>query len=90
MGHRIELGEIESNAAKCNGVGRACCVYNDEKKEIVLFFAGTVSEQDLAAFMTTVVPRYMLPARIERLDALPQTDNGKINRVELKNRAKNS
>jgi len=88
MGHRIELGEIESNAAKCEGVGRACCVYNDEKKEIVLFFAGSAAESELLAFMTTVVPRYMLPSRIERLDALPQTDNGKINRMALKERAK--
>lgn len=90
MGHRIELGEIESNAAKCDGVGRACCVYNDEKKEIVLFFAGTADEKTVASFMATVVPRYMLPAKIERLDALPQTDNGKVNRMVLKDRAKNA
>lgn len=90
MGHRIELGEIESNAAKCDGVGRACCVYNDEKKEIVLFFVGNAAETELAAFMATVVPRYMLPAKIEKLDAIPQTDNGKINRMVLKERAKNS
>ena len=90
MGHRIELGEIESNAAKCDGVARACCVYNDDKKEIVLFFAGETDEKSVASFMATVVPRYMIPARIERLAALPQTDNGKINRMALKDRAKNS
>ena len=89
MGHRIELGEIECGAAKLDGVGRACCVYNEDKKEIVLFFAGRADEKELAAFMATVLPRYMLPAKIEKLDALPQTDNGKINRMMLKERAKN-
>jgi non-ribosomal peptide synthetase component F len=80
MGHRIELGEIESAALKCDGVSRSACVYNKEKKEIVLFYTGLGASGALTTQLVTRIPRYMLPAHIIKLDEMPLTDNGKLDR----------
>ena len=87
MGHRIELGEIEAAALKAEGVRRACCVYDAEGKRIVLYFVGETDEKALLAALGTYLPRYMLPAVLHPLEALPLTDNGKIDRRTLRERA---
>ncbi len=87
MGHRIELGELEVAATACEGVARAVCVYNTEKKAIVLFYVGTPDSKEISAVLANKLPRYMLPAHIIKLDTLPLTDNGKADRRELKRRA---
>ena len=83
MGHRIELGEIESSAMKLDGVGRAVAVYSKEKKEIALFFVGEREEKQLASYLSSELPRYMLPAKCVKLATIPLTDNGKVNRTSL-------
>ena len=88
MGHRIELGEIEAAAAKCEGVGRAACLYDSEGKRIILFYAGSIEEKALDKALGGYLPRYMCPQVIEKLSALPLTDNGKIHRRELGERIK--
>ena len=83
MGHRIELGEIEAVAQKTDGVGRAACVYDGEKKRIVLFYNGEIDDSCLMGRLKESLPRYMLPAKIIRMSALPLTPNGKIDRRGL-------
>ena len=85
MGHRIELGEIEAAAAKVEGVRRACCVYDAPRKRIVLYYVGEPT--DLSAALKATLPRYMLPAVCERLDTMPLTANGKLDRKGLRERA---
>lgn len=80
MGHRIELGEIESAATKHEGVSRTCCLYLAEEKKIILFYTGETEENELRAFITSYLPRYMLPEVIVRLERMPLTDNGKLDR----------
>ena len=87
MGHRIELGEIESAANKLDGVRSSCCVYDNDAKRIVLFYVGESESDTLAQSLRAYLPRYMLPAHIEKLDAMPFTANGKIDRKLLKERA---
>lgn len=89
MGHRIELGEIESAALKAEGVSRACCVYDNDGKRIVLYFVGDIEQIKLAETLREYLPRYMLPALTVKLDAMPLTSNGKIDRKGLKERAEN-
>ena len=84
MGHRIELGEIEVNAGQVEGVRLSGCIYDDIKGKIVLYYVGTVEEKDLAAALRSRLPRYMVPNRIVRLEQMPLTANGKIDRVTLK------
>ena len=87
MGHRIELGEIEAAALKVEGVRRACCVYDAEGKRIVLYYVGEPDDKALLGALGTYLPRYMLPSVLQRLSDLPLTDNGKIDRRTLKERA---
>ena len=89
MGHRIELGEIEASALKLDTLGRACCVYDNNAKRIVLFCVGNCSEKDVFTHLQRLLPRYMLPAQIVMLDSLPLTPNGKIDRKGLRERAEN-
>ena len=87
MGHRIELGEIETAALRIEGVARTLCVYDAESKRIVLFYVGAPTESEISSALAASLPRYMLPSAVEKLDAMPLTDNGKIDRRTLKERA---
>lgn len=87
MGHRIELGEIEAVAADYPGIVHACCVYNGEAKKIVLFYEGSADGGKLQKYMRDSLPRYMLPSDIVKLDAMPLTANGKLDRRTMSERA---
>lgn len=84
MGHRIELGEIEVNVGMLPGVRMAACIYDTKKVKIVLYYIGEMDEKELAAALKTKLPRYMLPNKMIKLDQMPFTANGKIDRVTLK------
>ena len=83
MGHRIELGEIEVNVNMLPGVRMAACVYDSERKKLVLWYDGDLDEKELTRELKGKLPRYMLPNRILRVDRLPFTANGKIDRTKL-------
>lgn len=86
MGHRIELGEIEVHVNQMAGIRMACCVYDKEREKIVLFYVGDAEGKEILKELKGKLPRYMIPNRLERIEAMPLTANGKINRLELKNR----
>jgi len=88
MGHRIELGEIDSAAMKHASVSRSVCLYDAEEKRILLFYTGECEEKELVAFISKLLPRYMLPAITKKLVTMPLTDNGKIDRRGLINSVK--
>lgn len=89
MGHRIELGEIEAGASRLEGIRRACSVYEKKKSKIFLYYEGESTPAEVSSHLNTVLPRYMVPNKIEKLDALPLTPNGKINRMKLVEMAEN-
>ena len=86
-GNRIELGDIETAAKSLDGVGNACVIFDAEKQEIVLF-AETEAALQLRKFnleLKKLVPTYMLPGKLVCMTEFPQTPNGKIDRLTLKN-----
>jgi non-ribosomal peptide synthetase component F len=83
MGHRVELGDIEEAALRQDGVQQCCCVYLSDTQQIVLFYTGQISEQDLLRVMQSQLPRYMLPGRVIGLTSIPLTQNGKKDRRAL-------
>lgn len=85
MGHRIELGEIETAVMSLPNVKNSCCLYDQEKQKIVLFYE--TEEYDDASLVEALknrLQRYMLPNVLHRLDEMPQLKNGKIDRMKLK------
>ena len=83
MGHRVELGEIEACACMTQGVESACCLFDREKSKLYLYYMGTADEKDVKAYLKRELPRYMIPARLCRMDTLPMLANGKIDRKTL-------
>lgn len=85
MGHRIELGEIEVHVNQMAGIRMSCCVYDKEREKIVLFYVGDAEGKDIIKALKEKLPRYMIPNLVEKIEEMPFTANGKLNRMELKN-----
>ena len=84
MGHRIELGEIEVNVNMLPEIKLSAAIYNSESKKIILCYVGDIEPRDLDKALKERLPRYMMPGRMIRLEQMPFTANGKIDRVTLK------
>lgn len=83
MGHRIELSEIDGAMSEVKSVSRAVSVFDGEKKKLYAFYIGEADAGEIAAFLRTRLPAYMLPQSFIRLDAFPLTENGKTDRRRL-------
>ena len=84
MGHRIELGEIEVIVNMHPQVRSACCIFDDVKKKIVLYYTGDLELAAVTEYVKSKLPRYMIPNVTRQLENLPLTPNGKIDRNLLK------
>ncbi len=88
-GYRIELGEVEAALRDVPGVQQAVVVAGNGPagKQLLAYVVGdpradlTVSA--VRAALTSRLPEYMLPSAVVRLDALPLTENGKVDRRAL-------
>ena len=84
MGYRIELGEIEKNIYSIEGITLCVCIYDDINQNIILYYQGEVSEEQLAKIIPLKLVSYMRPHKYKRLVAMPYNSNGKIDRKFLK------
>ena len=84
QGYRIELGEIECALCAHPQVKAGCCFYDARQEKIVAVYAGGAEEKPLLRVLKEKLPKYMLPDVIVHKGALPETGNGKIDRVLLK------
>lgn len=85
MGHRIELGEIENAVYGMEEIITCCCVYNDKRGKIVLFYVSddSIDQASIKDFLKKKIPDYMIPGVIRKLDDMPINLNGKIDRKSL-------
>lgn len=83
MGHRIELEEIERSMGSCQGVVRACCVFDAKRNRIVAFYVGETEKDALYAELAAKLPVYMIPSVFHKMESLPVTPNGKLDRKLL-------
>jgi len=74
-GHRIELEEVENACRQLEGITRCAATVQDG--ELVLFYAGAREPADLRAELAERLPAWMLPTRLQPLQALPETPSGK-------------
>ncbi|MQA36886.1 non-ribosomal peptide synthetase [Rugamonas aquatica] len=87
-GFRIELGEVESAICECPGVSAAVATVHElapgDRRLLAYFVAGPeLSVADLRSYLASRLPDAMQPSLYQRLDALPLTVNGKIDRRAL-------
>lgn len=84
-GYRIEAGEIESVMAQHPGVEEAAVWATGDGRDLILAAAwtGAAPQAELRAWLAARLPRYMVPARMARVTALPHLPNGKLDRNSL-------
>ena len=84
-GFRIELGETEAALRTLDGVTYAVCQIQGEgtARRLVAFITGEADVAALRAVLASRLPAQQVPAQIARLEALPLTSNGKLNRKAL-------
>lgn len=88
-GYRIELGEIEAIIVQHSAVKEAVVSVQDfggDKRLIAHFVARdgtTVTEDNVVQHLKERLPDYMVPARVIKLNSLPLTRNGKVDRAAL-------
>jgi len=84
-GYRIELGEIENAALNTGFVKTTCVVYNQNNRELVMFYEATeeLKLSDFRKEMLLLLPKYMIPTKYIRLNKMPINANGKIDRLKL-------
>jgi amino acid adenylation domain-containing protein len=85
-GFRIEPGEVEAALHDCPGVDDCAVVVRQDtpgERRLVAYTAGAAGENEVRAWLRRTLPEYMVPARVVRMDALPVTPNGKVDRRAL-------
>ncbi|HEY0172167.1 MAG TPA: amino acid adenylation domain-containing protein, partial [Pyrinomonadaceae bacterium] len=98
-GFRIELGEVEAVLAAHEGVRQCAAAVRGEgvsDKWLVAYVVpardgahasgeprDALTSSELRGFMRERVPEYMVPSAFVLIDALPLTENGKVNRRAL-------
>ena len=89
-GYRIEVGEIEYHMKEHAAIQDAIVLAVKDGEGSNLLIAYYVSGQttgdlitDLIGFLRTKIPFYMIPARFIRVDAIPLTAHGKVDRKLL-------
>lgn len=85
-GFRIELEEIEFAIKTRPEIRDACVVLRPTPSgdELVAFYVGSVTDQDLRGHLSQKLPAYMVPTRFQALEQLPVTINGKVDRRALR------
>jgi aryl carrier-like protein len=85
-GYRIELGEIESVLSQHEQVTAVVVVakaISGEEKELIAYTTGEAEASDLKSYLKEKLPSYMVPSYYVKLDSIPLTSNGKVNRKAL-------
>src|SRR5439155_10317209 len=89
-GFRVELGEIEAVLAQHPAIRETAIVARQGesgRKRLTAYVSTKTGESvasgDLREYVKHRLPEYMIPSAFVRLDALPHTPNGKIDRLAL-------
>jgi len=85
LGYRIELGEIEHAAIQVDGIRNCCVVYDQNKKEITMFYESDaqIAPGFIRERLSPLLPKYMLPTVFNWMELMPRNPNGKIDRQKL-------
>ncbi|MFI1034025.1 amino acid adenylation domain-containing protein [Streptomyces sp. NPDC020951] len=84
-GNRVEPAEIEHTVLTVAEVSQSAVVLWDDGSggSLAAFYCGAAAVEAVQEALVARLPRYMVPSRVQRLDAMPLTPNGKIDRDAL-------
>ncbi len=85
-GFRVEPGEVEAALARCEGVRDVVVVVHGQDaadKALVAYYVGAVEEAAVAAHARGCLPAHLVPSAFMRLERLPTSPNGKLDRSAL-------
>ncbi|MFL6980100.1 amino acid adenylation domain-containing protein [Bacillus inaquosorum] len=89
-GHRIELGEIQAALLQLPIVKEAAVITRTDEQGQAAVYAYMVTKDQQAAnaseirtSLKTMLPDFMLPARLIQIDSIPLTVNGKLDQKAL-------
>ncbi|HEX8116569.1 MAG TPA: AMP-binding protein, partial [Pyrinomonadaceae bacterium] len=86
-GFRIELGEIEAVLAKHEAVEQAVVVVQGRETgagpRLAAYYVGGAGAEELRQWAKAKLPEYMVPWALVRLEQMPVTPNGKVDRRAL-------
>ncbi|OUM57679.1 hypothetical protein PIROE2DRAFT_17253 [Piromyces sp. E2] len=87
-GQRMELGEIESLINEIEGIEQVV-VIDKEKENKEKYLIGyyvcsfEIDSKKIREYLKTKLPIYMIPSYFQRIEKIPLTKNGKLNRKNL-------
>jgi acyl carrier protein len=91
-GYRVDIVEIETALFECPGVKEAVVVAHDNnsgEERLVAYWVPSVEPgpnvSELRTYLRARLPEYTIPSAFVRLDAIPLTATGKIDRKALPN-----
>ena len=83
-GYRIELGEIEAALCSIPEVHKGCVLFDAPGEQIVAFYTGGITDREVGRYLKKKLPKYMMPDVYVHADSLPETGNGKMDRVQIR------
>jgi amino acid adenylation domain-containing protein len=90
-GHRIELGEIDAALRSHPHISDAATIARDDGRIVAYVVAAEASADvdavDLKQYLSTSLPRFMLPTGIVAVAELPKTVSGKLDTATLPERS---
>jgi amino acid adenylation domain-containing protein len=86
-GFRIELGEIESQLNNFPGIKESVAIArgNDDDKYLLAYYVSefAIEAGELRKFLHDKLPDYMVPSHFIRVEKMPLTSNGKLDKQAL-------
>ena len=86
-GYRIELGELEQALSSHNKSGQAVviarAINNTTDKVLIAYTTGEAAAEELKTYLKELLPSYMVPDYYVKLESIPLTSNGKVDRKAL-------
>lgn len=82
-GFRVEPEEIEARLLALDGIAQAVVLVRNVTLIGYYTASRALDEQDVKAALAAELPEYMVPAQLMRLDAMPLSPSGKLDRRAL-------
>jgi len=87
-GQRIELEEIENSILTYEGIFQTAVIVKENDtgiKYLVAYYVSSyaIESENLSNYLSGILPEYMVPSAYTRLEKLPITINGKLDRNNL-------